>query len=84
MSILSCGEKEEKKRDHSNDRILCPQPNAALCESNISCAERKFRTVALRTLQEHLAHKKQPSPLRTPYDPRYRPTAGFWGGCVFL
>ena len=31
----------------------------------------------------HHAHKKQPPPLGPPYDPRYSPTVGSYGG-VFL
>ena len=33
-------------------------------------------------MQVYLAHKKDPPPTGPPYDPRYTPTAGSYGGAV--
>ena len=35
-----------------------------------------------RARQGYLAHKKTPTPLGPPYDPRHRPTVGSHGGAV--
>ena len=35
-----------------------------------------------QSLQGYLAHKKAPTPLGPPWDPRPSPTAGSWGGAV--
>ena len=36
----------------------------------------KRREDLVQDLQGYLAHKKTPTPLCPPYDPRHRPTAG--------